>query len=222
MAARLLLVIGNYNYSSWSLRPWLALEMSGLEFRSERIPLYQDDTKAGIRAHSPAGTVPVLEHGELVLWESLAICEYVAELAPGAQLWPSDAFVRARARSVATEMHGGFPAMRKELPLNFRGKAKRTPELSADARAQVARIEESWSDCLARAGGGGPFLFGRFSIADAMYAPVASRFRTYGVKLGPAASAYADAVLALPAMQKWGAEAARESERVDLYDRLLA
>jgi glutathione S-transferase len=215
------LVIGTYNYSSWSLRPWLALRMAGVAFETLRIALYQSDTKARILAHSPAGTVPVFEHGELVLWESLAICEYAAELAPGAQLWPADAAMRARARSVATEMHGGFPAVRQTLPMNFRGRARRTPELSPDARAQVERIHASWTDCRMRFGAGGPFLFGRFSVADAMYAPVVSRFRTYGVALGPEASAYVDAVWALPAMQEWGAEAAREGDRMASVEALL-
>jgi glutathione S-transferase len=219
--ADLVLVIGNCNYSSWSLRGWLALRAAGLAFDTIRIPLYQPDTRARILEHSPGGTVPVLERGELVVWESLAICEYAAELAPAAQLWPSDPLVRARARAVATEMHGGFPALRQALPMNFTGRAKRPPQLSDEVRAQVARIQASWSDCRKRFGAGGPFLFGRFSIADCMYAPVVSRFRTYGVAQSPEVAAYAEAVWAHPAVQEWHAEAAREP-KIESYERLLA
>jgi glutathione S-transferase len=217
----LTLVIGNWNYSSWSLRPWIALRMSGLAFEVERIPLYQADSKARLLAHSDAGRVPVLEHGDVTVWESLAICEYLAELAPRARLWPDDTATRARARSVATEMHGGFPALRQALQMNFRARAKRTPALSDAVRAEIARIESLWSDCRRRAGDSGPFLFGRFTIADAMYAPVVSRFRTYGVALAGAAQSYADAIWALPAMQEWGEHAAREVERMPDTDRLL-
>jgi glutathione S-transferase len=229
----LLLVIGNWNYSSWSLRPWLALRMSGLSFRTERIPLYQPDSKARLLAHSGAGLVPVLRHGDLTVWESLAICEYVAELAPAAGLWPADAAERARARSVATEMHGGFPAVRAGLPMNVRARAARTPPLSDEARSQIARIAALWSDCRKRSAqaaernpdgsaASGPFLFGRFSIADAMYAPVVTRFRTYGVALPADAQAYADAVWSLPALQEWVAQAQRESETMPETDALLA
>lgn len=214
------LVIGNYNYSSWSLRPWIALRMAGVEFQVERIPLYQPDSRARILAHSAAGTVPVLKHDGLVLWESLAICEYAAELAPQVRLWPHERATRAQARAVATEMHGGFPAVRQSLPMNFRGRAKRTPPLGDDARAQIARIEASWVACRQRHAGGGLFLFGHFSVADAMYAPVVSRFRTYGVPLGVEAQAYVDAMWALPAMQEWGGAAARETERMPV-DALL-
>src|SRR5262245_4986194 len=217
----LLLVIGNWNYSSWSLRPWLALRMSGLPFRTERIALNQPDSKARLLAQSGAGLVPVLRHGDLCLWESLAICEYVAELAPEAGLWPADRAQRARARSVATEMHGGFPAVRAALPMNVRGRAARTPPLSDDARNQIARIASLWTDCRARAGAGGPFLFGRFSIAAAMYAPVVPGLRTYGVVLPASAQAYADAVWGLPALQEWAGNAERETERMPDTDRWL-
>ena len=216
------LVIGNCNYSSWSLRAWIALRAAEIEFQVERVPLYQPDTRERILAHNAAGTVPVLKHGALVLWESLAICEYAAELAPAARLWPEERETRALARSVATEMHGGFPAMRQAIPLNFSGLAKRVPTLSDDARAQIARIQALWSACLRRPGRSGPFLFGRFSVADAMYAPVVSRFRTYPVPLADPVRAYVDAVWDLPAMQEWGALAAREPEREARYEALLA
>ncbi|HVN39998.1 MAG TPA: glutathione S-transferase family protein [Myxococcota bacterium] len=204
------LVIGNYRYSSWSLRAWIALRMAGIDFVVERIALYQPDSKARILKHSAAGTVPILKHGGLVLSESLAICEYAAELAPQARLWPADRDTRALARSVATEMHGGFPAVRQTLPMNFGRTSKRTPALGDDARAQVARIESLWTGCRQRSGREGPFLFGHFTVADAMYAPVVSRFHTYCVRLAPGAQAYADAIWKLPAMKEWGAEAARE------------
>jgi glutathione S-transferase len=219
--ASLTLVIGNWNYSSWSLRPWIALRQSGLDFAVERIPLYAAGTKERILAHSGAGLVPVLHEGDTPIWESLAICERVAELAPGARLWPAHALTRAVARSVATEMHGGFPAVRATLPMNFRARAPRTPSLSEDARAQIRRIEEIWTSCRQRFGAMGPFLFGGFTIADAMYAPVVSRFRTYGVALGPLAQAYADAIWATPAMQEWGTQAAQETERMPETDALL-
>jgi len=219
--SNLTLVIGNWNYSSWSLRPWLALRMSGLAFGTERIPLYQPDSKARLLARSPAGLVPVLEHGELRVWESLAICEYVAELAPQAALWPSDPATRARARSVATEMHGGFPAVRANLPMNVRARAACSPDLPDDARTQIARIVQLWSESRKRDGAGGPFLFGRFSIADAMYAPVVTRFRTYRIALPPEAQAYADAVWTLPAMQEWAAQAERETEHMTETDRIV-
>jgi glutathione S-transferase len=217
----LTLVIGNYNYSSWSLRPWLALEMSGLRFEVERIALYQPESKARLLAHSKAGLVPVLKHADLVVWESLAICEYVAELAPRAGLWPDDLATRAEARAVATEMHGGFPAVRQTLPMHICGRAKRTPALTDDARAQIARIETLWTECRQRHAAKGPFLFGRFSIADAMYAPVTTRFRTYGIRLAPEAQAYAEMIWALPPMQKWAEQAARETERMPATDKLL-
>lgn len=219
--SQLTLVIGNRNYSSWSLRPWLALRMSGLAFAVERIPLYRDDSKARIFAHSAAGLVPVLHDGATTVWESLAICEHVAELAPRAGLWPDDRATRAVARAVATEMHGGFPAIRATLPMNFRARAKRTPSLSDVVRAQIARVESLWTESRQRHGATGPFLFGRFTIADAMYAPVVSRFRTYAVPLGPVAQAYADAVWAMDAMQEWGAEARAETERIEATERAL-
>lgn len=217
----LALVIGNKKYSSWSLRPWILLRHAGATFEEIRIPLYRPESKEQILRYSPSGKVPLLIDGEVRVWESLAICEYVAELAPRAGLWPDDAATRARARSVATEMHGGFPAVRQALPMNFRARAKRTPALADEVRAQIARIEALWSGCRQRAGVSGPFLFGRFTIADAMYAPVVSRFRTYGIALAPAAQAYADAVSALPAMQEWGEHAAKEVERMPDTDRLL-
>jgi glutathione S-transferase len=208
---RLILVIGNKNYSSWSLRPWLALKQAGAEFDEIAIALRRPETPALIKAHSPTGRVPVLRDGDVTIWESLAICEYVAELFPQAGLWPDDRAARGVCRAVATEMHGGFADLRSEMPMDYRARiAGRTP--SAGARADIERVTLLWREARARFGAGGPFLFGRFSVADCMYAPVVTRFQTYGVALDPTAAAYRDAVLALPAMKAWLADAVAEPE----------
>ena len=204
----LVLTIGNKNYSSWSLRPYLALAATGAPYREEVIPLSRPDSKAAILAVNPAGKVPVLRDGDLVIWDSLAICEYLAEQFPAAGLWPADAAERARARAISAEMHSGFAALRENMPMDIRARKPgrgHTPAALADA----ARVLAIWRECRARAQGG-PFLFGRFSIADAMYAPVTTRFVTYGVELDDVGRAYVDAVAALPAMQAWVAAAAQE------------
>lgn len=211
--ARPVLVIGNKNDSSWSLRPWLALRVAGVAFDEVRIPLYREDSRAELLRWSPAGKVPVLRHGEVSVWDSLAICEYAAEvLAPGAGLWPAERAARAHARSIAAEMHAGFSALRSALPMNLRARVRLPVELAV--RADVDRVVALWEDCRARHGAGGPFLFGTFTIADAMYAPVATRFRSYGVLLPPGAQAYADALWALPAMQEWTTAGIAEPERI--------
>jgi glutathione S-transferase len=210
--AGLTLVIGNMNYSSWSLRPWLTLRAAGLPFEEVRIPLSTEHSKAEILRHSPAGKVPVLKEGDLVIWESLAICERAAELAPMAQLWPAESSARAVARSVSSEMHAGFAALRTLCPMNLRARAKRA--LTPEAEADVARICEIWRGCRERFGKGGDFLFGRFGIADAMYAPVATRFRTWGIPAEPMAQRYIDAVLATPHFKEWEAAALLEPERI--------
>jgi len=200
--ASLSLVIGNKAYSSWSLRPWLALRQAGAAFDEVVIPLRRPETKAAILAHSPAGKVPVLRHGPVTVWESLAICEYVADLFPGAGLWPERADERALARAAATEMHGGFLEIRKAFPMDL----KRTPAprpVPAAATPEIERLTGLWRQLRARAGGEGPFLFGRFSVADAMYAPVCTRLETYGVPVDDVSRAYVEAVLALPAMVDW-------------------
>lgn len=207
--AQMTLVIGNRNYSSWSLRPWLAMRMAGLDFTEIVIPLDQADTATRIAEHSGAGRVPVLHHAGLTVWESLAICEYVAETTPEACLWPSDRAARAAARAVSAEMHAGFAALREALPMNVRADRPGVP-LGPSVKADIRRIEAIWSDCRGRFGAGGPFLFGQFSIADAMFAPVASRFRTYHVDLDPSAQAYCDLMLGLPSMADWAAAAAAE------------
>ena len=211
--ADLTLVIGNKNYSSWSLRPWIALKQIGVPFHEIRVPLGQPDTRARILEHSPGGKVPILKDGAIVVWESLAILDYLAEKFPAAGLWPTDAAARAEARSVAAEMHAGFVALRQQLPMDIR--SRKPLKADAAAEADIARILEMWRGARARHGTGGPFLFGRFGAADAMYAPVVTRFRTYGVKLDAVAAAYVDAVFALPAMQEWGAAAAAEKEVID-------
>ena len=213
--SELTLVIGNKNYSSWSLRPWIAMKVAGIAFVEHRIPLYGPGSKEQILVYSPAGKVPCLVDGEVRVWDSLSICEYLAEKHPG--LWPQDAAARAMARSISAEMHSGFPNLRAKMSMNIRKRYPglgRTPESLAD----VARIIEIWSGCRARHGEGGPFLFGKFSIADAMYAPVVLRFRTYGVELPAECGAYADAVLSLPAMQDWIAAAEAEAESLPQFE----
>lgn len=203
--ADLTLIIGNKNYSSWSLRPWLLLKQLELPFDELRIPLFTQDSAMRVAEYSPTGLLPALRDGELTVWDSLAICEYVAELQPNA--WPRDPAVRAVARAVSAEMHAGFAAVRQELPMNCRLQLEQYP-LSDEVQAEVERIGELWTDCRRRYGAEGPFLFGRFSIADAMFAPVAVRFMSYGVPVAGEVAAYRDTILALPAVREWleGAE----------------
>jgi glutathione S-transferase len=211
----MVLVVGNKNYSSWSLRAWLTMKVLGLAFEEQRVSLYVEGAKERLLGYSPAGKVPILIDGARHVWDSLAILEYLAESHPS--LWPAAAGARALARSISAEMHSGFAALRQHMCMNIRkrlpGKG-RTPETLAD----VARIVAMWSDCRARFGAGGPFLFGGFTAADAMYAPVVLRFRTYEVQLPPACRAYADAVLALPALGEWIDAAQREAETLAQFE----
>ena len=213
----LTLVIGNKNYSSWSLRPWLVLKQAGIPFREIFISLYTEVSPAQIKKYSPSGKVPVLIDGDVTVWESLAIGEHLAGKFPDKQLWPADPAARAVARSVATEMHAGFSALRQHMSMNCRkrlpGKG-RTPEVLKD----IARITALWNDCRARFGKGGGFLFGKFSIADAMYAPVALRFVTYAVELDPVCAAYVKTITALPAIQQWVADAHAETEVIPQFE----
>jgi len=196
------LIIGNKNYSSWSFRPWIGLRAAGIAFDEEVIPLYDEGSKEQILARSPAGKVPILIDGDVRVWESLAILEYAAERFPEKQLWPADAAARAHARAISTEMHAGFVPLRRECSMNmWRPVAKK--ELSAEARADVARIQAMWIDARSRFGAGGPFLFGRFCAADAMYAPIVSRFETYAVDVAEPVRAYMRTMIALPAWQQW-------------------
>jgi len=204
----LTLYVGSKRYSSWSLRPYLALVHAGAEFETKVIKLDQKDTKAALGAVSPSSRVPVLYDDDLVIFDSLAICEYIAELYPTAGLWPDDRGARARARAIAAEMHSGFTGVRSQMPMELvldRSGEGRTPESLAD----IERIQEVWRTALAASGG--PFLFGTFTIADAMYAPVTTRFRTYGVELAPENQAYVDRMHALPAMKMWYADAKLEA-----------
>jgi glutathione S-transferase len=204
--ARLVLVIGSKRLSSWSLRPWLALKQAGLAFEEVLIELYRPDTRERILAHSPTGKVPLLKDGELKVWDSLAICEYVGELACAVPLWPENRGARAVARAVSAEMHAGFAALRNDLTMDLTRPIGPTA-IGPEAKAEIDRVLALWNDCRQRFGAGGPFLFGRWTIADAMYAPVATRFRTYGIHLDPVSAQYVGAVLALPAMQEWIAAA---------------
>ncbi|MFL5067398.1 MAG: glutathione S-transferase family protein [Xanthobacteraceae bacterium] len=205
----LTLVIGNKNYSSWSFRPWIAMKAAGIAFTDRVISLNDPEFKATLAKVTPAGKVPVLVDGDVHVWESLAILEYVAEKFPAAALWPTDAAARAHARAIAAEMHAGFVPLRRHCPMNFWRPVKRR-DLTAEVAANVARIDAMWSECRARLGAGGPFLFGRFSAADAMYAPVVSRFQTYDVQVGPVSRNYMDAVMALPAWAEWRDAAVKE------------
>ncbi|HVK93835.1 MAG TPA: glutathione S-transferase family protein [Noviherbaspirillum sp.] len=210
------LVIGNKNYSSWSMRPWVAMTAFGIPFEEVRISLGQPDTSMHIAEHSDAGRVPVLIDGETTVWDSLAICEYLAEQFPDKNLWPRDVAARAKARSMCAEMHSGYAGLRAAMWMNIRanfaGKG-RTPEAQAD----IARICEIWEECLHGARQH-QFLFGDFSIVDAYYSPVVMRFRTYGVWLPPVVQAYTDRVVAHPAVAQWMREALDENCRMEAYD----
>ena len=196
------LILGNKNYSSWSLRPWIAMRHAGIAFDEEVIPLYEPGSRERILRYSPAGKVPILLDGDMTIWESLAILEHLAEKFPNAQLWPADPTARAHARAVSAEMHAGFGALRRHCPMNMR-RVGRKREMTAEVAADVRRIEQIWTDCRSRFGGGGRFLFGAFSAADAMYAPVVSRFVSYAIGVGAAAEAYMATVAELPAYLEW-------------------
>jgi len=203
------LIIGNKNYSSWSMRPWIAMKVAGIPFEETVISLDAVDFKARVGAVSGPGKVPVLIDNDVRVWESLAILEYLAEKFPKAGLWPADSMARALARVVANEMHAGFLPLRRLLPMNmWRPVIKR--DLTPEAAANVQRIEAIWKDCRARFGNAGPFLFGGFGAADAMYAPVVSRLHTYAVGVGAGTRAYMDAVMGLPAWREWHAAGIKE------------
>lgn len=213
MSARYTLAIGTKNWSSWSLRPYVALRAIGVPFEEDLIPLRRDTTSIEVKKRTPAGRVPVLrieeEASTTVVWDSLAICETLAERHPEAGLWPSDPRLRACARSYSAEMHSGFPDVRDQLSMDFVRRLP-TPDLREETKIQIARILDAWTSALSKNARDGGFLFGRFSIADCMYAPVCSRFVTYGIELPPIAKAYVDRMSALPAMRDWGRSAQRE------------
>ncbi len=208
------LVIGNKNYSSWSLRPWLVLRHFEIPFTEQMIPLFEPGYDALIRAVSPSGKVPLLIDGDVRVWDSLAICEYLAERHP--QLWPRDPVARAFARSVTAEMHSGFMALRMNFQCNVRRRTSR--EASADVQADIDRIAQLWTECRARFGQEGPYLFGAFSIADAFYAPVCFRLQTYGVQLSGPAGVYLATMLATPALQELARDAAAEPHAIAKYE----
>jgi glutathione S-transferase len=212
----LTLVIGNKNYSSWSMRPWVAMTAFGIPFNEVRVLLDQPDTATRIADYSAAGRVPVLIAGDITIWDSLAICEYLAEQFQELHMWPQDVAARAMARSVVAEMHSGFSGLRTAMSMNIRmhlpGRGRTT-----EAQGDIGRISEIWEECMSRYGHH-QFLFGEFSIADAFFAPVVMRFRTYGVALAPALQAYCDRIQAHPAVARWVREALAETETAPLHD----
>ncbi|KAM3106808.1 glutathione S-transferase family protein [Phormidesmis sp. 146-33] len=215
----LTLIIGNKNYSSWSLRPWLAMKQFDLSFAEILIPLYSPKSKAKILQHCPDGNgkVPILLHQNRTVWDSLAIFEYLSEMFPERSWWPGDPMARAVARSISAEMHSGFLALRQQMPMNCRatlpGKG-----MTSEVQADIDRVTTIWRNCRETYGGDGSLLFGRFTIADAMFAPVVLRFRTYQVALDAVCQAYVKAVLALPAMQEWLEAAHTEAETIPAFE----
>lgn len=209
--ASLTLIIGNKNYSSWSLRPWLAMKQAGIEFEEVRISLDTPENRQKIWQYSPSGKVPVLLHNSLTVWESIAICEYVAELFPDCHWWPENAQIRAIARSISAEMHAGFAKLRQNMPMDCRARYP-GQGMKPGVQEDCDRITTIWRECRQKYGKNGDFLFSNFTIADAMYAPVVSRFITYDVQLDSISKAYADAIWSLPAMQEWVTAATAEPE----------
>jgi len=214
--AGLKLVIGNKNYSSWSMRPWVVMKAFNIPFKEINILLKQPDTEMNIAEYSAAGRLPILLAGEITVWDSLAICEYLAEQFREKPLWPKDVAARAMARSICAEMHSGFAPLRTAMWMsiraNFHGKGR-----TAGSQADIGRISEIWENCFSQFGHH-RFLFGEFSIADAYFAPVVMRFRTYDVSLAPALQAYAERVIAHPAVAEWMAEAMMEPAAIPEYD----
>lgn len=206
----LTLILGNKNYSSWSLRPWIAMKVAGLSFDEKIIPLYEPGSREQILLYSPAGKVPILLDGDHRVWDSLAILEYLAEKFPEARFWPADMRARSHARSIASEMHGGFQALRRNCSMNMWLPVRKRPQPD-EVMADIRRIDDMWTDCRARFGKTGPFLFGAFGAADAMYAPVVARFHNYGIDVGEASRGYMAAVMALPAWGQWRAAALQET-----------
>jgi glutathione S-transferase len=214
----LTLVIGNKNYSSWSMRPWVALKARDIAFEEVLIPLYTGEAdKQRLLGFSPSGKVPALVDGDVTVWDSLAIIEYAAERFPQARLWPEDRAARAHARSISAEMHSGFAALRNECGMNLHRPVGAKP-LSDNARADVARIQQIWAECRERYGKAGPYLFGAFSAGDAMYAPVVHRFRTYAIDVTPVARDYMTAMTSLPAFRQWTSDGLAETLVIERFE----
>jgi glutathione S-transferase len=211
--SKLHLVIGNKNYSSWSLRPWIAMTMAGIPFNETVVVLDRDDTQAKLASHGGAGRVPVLHHGRVTVWESLAIIEYLAELFPDRGLWPKGKAARATARAIANEMHSGFSGLRNACPMNLR-RTRKPVALNAQAKSDIQRVDQIWGDCRKTYGKGGSFLFGKFCAADAMFAPVVTRFDTYALACGEPSRRYMTAVMATPAFRDWREAALKERWRI--------
>ena len=211
------LVVGTKRWSSWSLRAWMALAVTGAPFRQVFIELRQPDTKAKILEWSPSGKIPMLDDDGVTVWDSLAICEYLAERFPEAGLWPAGREARALARSVSAEMHSGFMPLRSTCPMDVVEDHPMT-EIPDDVRADVARIDALLADCRARFGQGGPYLFGTFTNADAMFAPVVTRLRTYHLPVGKVSAAYCETIMAMPEMQEWVQAARAEPEEIAELD----
>ncbi len=208
------LVIGNKNYSSWSLRPWLLLKMFDVDFEEIEIVLYQDNTAEKLGPYSPSLKVPVLLHREITVWDSLAICEYISEQFVSGSGWPTSPKRRASARSISAEIHSGFPHLKKEWPLNCKASYRLKPSLAL--LDEIARIDAIWSCCRHKFGENGNYLYGRFSIADCMYAPVAACFGIYGAELSSEANTYMQVLLDNPFVQKWITLGRREQEPMSI------
>jgi glutathione S-transferase len=215
----LTIYVGNKNYASWSLRAWLALKATGASFEEVVIPILVPGSKETLLKYSPSGKVPALHHGDIVVWDSLAICGYLGDIFPEAGLWPADPAAKALARSISAEMHSSFQALRSQFPMNIRTRVSGR-EVSPEVQADVNRVMAIWRQCRNRFGekNGGDFLFGHFTIADAMYAPVVTRFRTYGFDLERESDAYCSAIMALPAMQEWATAAGNEPMVINEYE----
>jgi glutathione S-transferase len=210
------LIIGNKRYSSWSMRPWILMREFDIPFEEIVVPLYRENTKSGLLELSPAGKVPILKDGGMSVWDSLAIIEFLADLYPGLPIWPQDKAIRAHARALSCEMHAGFAALRNECSMNF-GREPRPAALTEPARADADRIDAAWRDALARYGG--PFLFGRLSAADAMFAPVVQRFESYAIPVSGQARDYMDRIKALASWNEWRLSAMAEEWRLPQFER---
>ncbi len=220
MSTELHLIIGNKAYSSWSMRPWVAMTAQDLKFRETVLPLFAPETSPTIKKFSDAAKVPILVHGGITVWESLAILEYLADAFYDKPFWPTDPHARAVARAISSEMHAGFQPLRQAMSMNLRKTFPARP-IAPDVQENITRIQAMWNDCRVKFGAGGPFLFGAFSNADAMYAPIVTRFKTYSVDLDPVSRAYSDAILTHAAIKQWYADAAQEKWVIEKYEAPL-